>query len=198
MVSYDTMYFGYTPIPANNNKEVKQPPRDLPVLPYTARSLFVQQLDIIVKRHLAELSLARDKTNIESSQRAILDSYIKNAIDFVNTWSNSFLISAMLSGEELKNLWAELREKNDYTISFIFKVLNEIKMLYTQDEFVDLVKLISSSFTVFYKEPNVKDLVMDEKAASKFITSERLFNILMEDQWLIVFLGITLLDFIHD
>ena len=199
MRNTDSPYITYTPVnlmnqPVSDRNNIREPVQ----IPYMARSLFAEQLDIIIKRHLAELSIARDNIDIESSQRSVLDSYIRNAKDFVNTWSNSFLVTAMLNPEQLKELWAEIREKNNHTISFIFKVLNELKMLYPPKEFQELVTLISSSFTVFYKAPDVADLVMDKEAASKFITQDRLFNILMEDQWLIVFLGITLLDFIHD
>lgn len=199
MRNTDSPYITYTSLNYNNpavtdRNNIKEPVQ----IPYMARSLFAEQLDIIIKRHLAELSIARDNIDIESNQRGLLDSYIRNAKDFVNTWSNSFLVTAMLSPEQLKDLWSEIREKNNHSISFIFKVLNEIKMLYPPKEFQELVTLISSSFTIFYKTPDVNDLVMDKEAASKFITQDQLFNILMEDQWLIVFLGITLLDFIHD
>lgn len=199
MRNTDSPYITYTSLNYNNQavtdrNNIKEPVQ----IPYMARSLFAEQLDIIIKRHLAELSIARDNIDIESNQRGLLDSYIRNAKDFVNTWSNSFLVTAMLSPEQLKDLWSEIREKNNHSISFIFKILNEIKMLYPPKEFQELVTLISSSFTIFYKAPDVNDLVMDKEAASKFITQDQLFNILMEDQWLIVFLGITLLDFIHD
>lgn len=199
MRNTDSPYITYTSLNYNNpavtdRNNIKEPVQ----IPYMARSLFAEQLDIIIKRHLAELSIARDNIDIESNQRGLLDSYIRNAKDFVNTWSNSFLVTAMLSPEQLKDLWSEIREKNNHSISFIFKILNEIKMLYPPKEFQELVTLISSSFTIFYKAPDVNDLVMDKEAASKFITQDQLFNILMEDQWLIVFLGITLLDFIHD
>lgn len=199
MRNTDSPYITYTSLNYNNQaatdrNNIKEPVQ----IPYMARSLFAEQLDIIIKRHLAELSIARDNIDIESNQRGLLDSYIRNAKDFVNTWSNSFLVTAMLSPEQLKDLWSEIREKNNHSISFIFKILNEIKMLYPPKEFQELVTLISSSFTIFYKTPDVNDLVMDKEAASKFITQDQLFNILMEDQWLIVFLGITLLDFIHD
>ena len=199
MRNTDSPYITYTSLNYNNQavtdrNNIKEPVQ----IPYMARSLFAEQLDIIIKRHLAELSIARDNIDIESNQRGLLDSYIRNAKDFVNTWSNSFLVTAMLSPEQLKDLWSEIREKNNHSISFIFKILNEIKMLYPPKEFQELVTLISSSFTIFYKAPDVTDLVMDKEAASKFITQDQLFNILMEDQWLIVFLGITLLDFIHD
>ena len=199
MRNTDSPYITYTSLNYNNQavtdrNNIKEPVQ----IPYMARSLFAEQLDIIIKRHLAELSIARDNIDIESNQRGLLDSYIRNAKDFVNTWSNSFLVTAMLSPEQLKDLWSEIREKNNHSISFIFKILNELKMLYPPKEFQELVTLISSSFTIFYKAPDVNDLVMDKEAASKFITQDQLFNILMEDQWLIVFLGITLLDFIHD
>lgn len=199
MRNTDSPYITYTSLNYNNpavtdRNNIREPVQ----IPYMARSLFAEQLDIIIKRHLAELSIARDNIDIESNQRGLLDSYIRNAKDFVNTWSNSFLVTAMLSPEQLKDLWSEIREKNNHSISFIFKILNELKMLYPPKEFQELVTLISSSFTIFYKAPDVNDLVMDKEAASKFITQDQLFNILMEDQWLIVFLGITLLDFIHD
>lgn len=199
MRNTDSPYITYTSLNYNNQAVTDRNGIKEPVqIPYMARSLFAEQLDIIIKRHLAELSIARDNIDIESNQRGLLDSYIRNAKDFVNTWSNSFLVTAMLSPEQLKDLWSEIREKNNHSISFIFKILNEIKMLYPPKEFQELVTLISSSFTIFYKTPDVTDLVMDKEAASKFITQDQLFNILMEDQWLIVFLGITLLDFIHD
>lgn len=199
MRNTDSPYITYTSLNYNNQAVTDRNGIKEPVqIPYMARSLFAEQLDIIIKRHLAELSIARDNIDIESNQRGLLDSYIRNAKDFVNTWSNSFLVTAMLSPEQLKDLWSEIREKNNHSISFIFKILNELKMLYPPKEFQELVTLISSSFTIFYKTPDVTDLVMDKEAASKFITQDQLFNILMEDQWLIVFLGITLLDFIHD
>ena len=199
MRNTDSPYITYTSLNYNNQAVTDRNGIKEPVqIPYMARSLFAEQLDIIIKRHLAELSIARDNIDIESNQRGLLDSYIRNAKDFVNTWSNSFLVTAMLSPEQLKDLWSEIREKNNHSISFIFKILNELKMLYPPKEFQELVTLISSSFTIFYKAPDVTDLVMDKEAASKFITQDQLFNILMEDQWLIVFLGITLLDFIHE
>lgn len=182
----------------NRNRQGKGNVVETPGLPYIAKSVFSQQLDIIIKRHLANMMDARDSSSIESDTRAKLDSYIRNVKIFVNTWAQSFLVPAMFNQEQLKDLWLRITEKDDYVISFLLRILNELKMLYTAEGFIELVDNVASSFTVYINTPNYNETIMNSETASKFITKDELKAILLRDQWLISFLGITLMDFIHD
>lgn len=200
MVYIDSGFMPAMPVIDVNKKKAQVKPDTVEVLgfQYVAKSVFSQQLDIIIKRHLANMMDARDSSSIESDTRAKLDSYIRNVKIFVNTWAQSFLVPAMFNQEQLKDLWLKIIEKDDYIISFLLRVLNELKMLYTAEQFIELVDNIASAFTVYNNTPNYNETIMNSETASKFITKDELKAILLRDQWLISFLGITLMDFIHD
>lgn len=200
---YNSMYRNETnevPLKAVNTKNGPQlaPMTPAEIADRQYQIPFVKCIDYIVKKHLGQMEEVKNQLIVDTPERQRLEAYIHNSIRFVNTWSNALMLSETLNKESAGVLWNEIRsDKHDLT-AFVIKVLTEVKNRYTGKDWNALVEELAHGFTVTGDREVIDFNVADESFTSTFPPYDYIVSLLRANHWLVVVIGISMMETLHE